>query len=177
MINKLNNFKQVLGKENFRPLIVTSCLLALIISIINAYIDYTEGYNVFNFFIVINFLIVLITIWSLVIVCLKIYSMDKKNKRITKLLTAKDKKIKLSKSLTIGAFFALIIGYLTSEVVYSQILNGKSYTIGAKQYKHISTSESLDIWSKKRNYKSTIIIISFVLGASLSYTSIKEENI
>lgn len=92
------------------------------------------------------------------------------------LLTAKNEKIKLSKSLAIGAIFSIFIGYSTSELTYSFLQNGKNLIIGAEQYNYLHTDNDDDYWSKKRDFKSTIIIMSFIFGASLSYSLIKEND-
>lgn len=93
------------------------------------------------------------------------------------LLTAKNDKIKLSKSLAIGAIFSIFIGYSTSELTYSFLQNGQNLIIGAEQYNYLHTdNDDDDKWSKKREFKSTIIIMSFIFGASLSYSLIKEND-
>ncbi|WP_341221600.1 hypothetical protein [Polaribacter atrinae] len=173
MKNKLTYFKKVLGKRNFKLLIITSCLIALIISIVNAYIDNANGYNIYNLFILINFLMALIIIWFIIIICFEAYNRNKQ--LIIELVSAKNNKIRLSKSLAFASIFAIIIGYSTSELTYRLVQDGKSYIIGIKQHKDLIKDANKDPWSKKRDFKSTIIIMSFVLGASLSYTLIKEK--
>lgn len=176
MDNKLEHFKRFIGKNNLRILIILSILISVLISVIIAFIHDSEGYKAFNYILGVNFLIIFALIWFSIIICFLVYFHKLKIFRLKVwLFTAKDDKIRLAKSIFIGAVFSLFIAYLTSDNTYITTTNGNNLAIGLNQFNKLSENEDY-AWTRIREFKDIIIVMSFLFGASLSYTLIEKLN-
>ncbi|WP_405211193.1 hypothetical protein [Dokdonia sp. Asnod2-E02] len=96
--------------------------------------------------------------------------------RIARLFTVKDIRERVARSIIIGAFFGLTIGYLTQEVSYFRVRENKRYTIGSMQYESM-TDQGKGKFSKSTKYNELFIILGFLMGTGLGYVIHKEQGV
>lgn len=92
-------------------------------------------------------------------------------KFLKKLITAQNSKEKLAKSLIIGTLFAFIVGFSTSEMVYYSVPGqGVNIISGELRYYNRPGQKS------KRDFNESFIIIALIMGTSIGYLTIKENE-
>jgi hypothetical protein len=89
-----------------------------------------------------------------------------------KVITAKDGKVRIAKSLIFGSFLAFAVGFCSSDTVYYSVggstglRNGPN---GIEEYNTFSRKEKVD-------FNELFIVLGFIMGTSIGFLVIRQNE-